>query len=202
MALFQRIEDGSVQLRPRAVTTTLYSRLVSCDLFVHGIGGGKYDQLTDWIASQFWKVRLPDYCVVSATYKLFPNLPSIDAAQIGIQKQQIRELEMNPDKFVAFEGKSEVPEIVQSAIDRKRALVQGNFLSPQTEAQPGTAKERHAAIAECNRILKQWAEPLKAELVSKLERNEKRLQQEQAFGSREFSFCLHPIELIEQLLKC
>jgi hypothetical protein len=200
--LFQRISDQSLLLRPRAVTTTLYSRLILSDLFVHGIGGGKYDQVTDWIASRFWQIRLPDYCVVSATYQLFPNLSSVSPAQIGIQKQQLRELEMNPDKFLLSNETTEVPAEVRAAIDRKRALIRERPAAEGADERSGMGKMRHLAIAQCNSILKKWTEPLKAELMSKLAQDEQRLQQALVFGSREFSFCLHPIELTAQLIKC
>ena len=36
-----------VKIRSRALITTLWARLVLGDLFLHGIGGAKYDQVTD-----------------------------------------------------------------------------------------------------------------------------------------------------------
>ncbi len=40
----------AVRLRTRALTTTLFSRFLLGDLFIHGIGGAKYDELGDEIA--------------------------------------------------------------------------------------------------------------------------------------------------------
>src|SRR5262249_2104913 len=34
-------------LRPRALALTLFVRLFASDLFIHGLGGAKYDQITD-----------------------------------------------------------------------------------------------------------------------------------------------------------
>jgi hypothetical protein len=45
-----------VCLRPRALLTTMYLRLMVSDLFIHGIGGGKYDQLTDGIVREFFGI--------------------------------------------------------------------------------------------------------------------------------------------------
>jgi hypothetical protein len=40
-------EQRGVKIRPRALMTTMYARLVLSDLFIHGIGGAKYDEVTD-----------------------------------------------------------------------------------------------------------------------------------------------------------
>ncbi len=40
---------GACCVLPRALTTTLFLRTFIADLFIHGIGGGQYDRLTDRI---------------------------------------------------------------------------------------------------------------------------------------------------------
>ncbi len=59
-----------VRLRPRALTTTMFARLVLSDIFIHGIGGAKYDQVTDAIVRQFLAVEPPEFLVATATLKL------------------------------------------------------------------------------------------------------------------------------------
>lgn len=63
------IEQG-ICIRPRALTTTLYLRLFLSDLFLHGIGGGVYDELTDLIAERLWRVPMPAFLVASASLHL------------------------------------------------------------------------------------------------------------------------------------
>src|SRR5262249_54518695 len=46
---WQQLGERGMKIRPRALTNTLFARLFVGDLFVHGIGGGKYDELTDEI---------------------------------------------------------------------------------------------------------------------------------------------------------
>jgi hypothetical protein len=43
-----------IRLRTRALTTTMFARLLIGDLFVHGIGGAKYDELGDEVARGFF----------------------------------------------------------------------------------------------------------------------------------------------------
>ena len=47
-----------VRLAPRALTLTAYLRLMIADQFAHGIGGGRYDQVTDAVISRFFKTEL------------------------------------------------------------------------------------------------------------------------------------------------
>ncbi len=56
-----------VKIRPRALSTTLFMRLFVADIFVHGIGGARYDEVTDRIIKRFFGVEPPAYAVISAT---------------------------------------------------------------------------------------------------------------------------------------
>ena len=47
-----------IRFRTRALTTTLFTRLCLADLFVHGIGGAKYDEMTDRILFSSLACRL------------------------------------------------------------------------------------------------------------------------------------------------
>src|SRR5262249_52760991 len=47
VAAWRTLEPRGFKVRFRALTTTLYARLLLGDLFIHGIGGAKYDELTD-----------------------------------------------------------------------------------------------------------------------------------------------------------
>ncbi|MFN7290657.1 MAG: hypothetical protein ACK5T6_08735, partial [Pirellula sp.] len=67
---YQSWTEQGVCIRPRALMTTLFLRLFVGDLFVHGIGGGIYDELTDLIAKQLWKIEMPAFIVASASLHL------------------------------------------------------------------------------------------------------------------------------------
>lgn len=56
---------------PKALLLTLFLRRFACDLFVHGAGGGLYDQITNrWIATWRPAWRLAPTAVISATLHL------------------------------------------------------------------------------------------------------------------------------------
>ena len=51
------LAGAGCKVRSRALTTTLFARLLLADLFLHGIGGGKYDELTDELMRRFFGCR-------------------------------------------------------------------------------------------------------------------------------------------------
>ena len=59
-----------IRLRTRALITTLFARLFLGDLFLHGIGGAKYDQVTDLLVERFFGVKPPGYMTLTATLRL------------------------------------------------------------------------------------------------------------------------------------
>ncbi len=50
-----------IRLRTRALTTTLFAKFLLGDLFLHGIGGAKYDELGDEIARRFFAIEPPGF---------------------------------------------------------------------------------------------------------------------------------------------
>lgn len=60
-------------LAPRGSIVTLLLRGVCSDLFIHGMGGAKYDQFVNAFAQALWGEELPRFVVASATRYLFPE---------------------------------------------------------------------------------------------------------------------------------
>jgi hypothetical protein len=60
------------RLAPRALMLTTFSRLLLADQFVHGIGGGRYDQVTDRLIRRHFGVEPPKFAVTTATM-YFPD---------------------------------------------------------------------------------------------------------------------------------
>jgi hypothetical protein len=60
------------RLAPRALMLTLYIRLFVADQFIHGIGGGRYDQVTDRLIARQFGIAPPHFSVTTATL-VFPG---------------------------------------------------------------------------------------------------------------------------------
>jgi hypothetical protein len=56
-----------LRLTPRALTLTLFFRLLIVDQFIHGIGGARYDRVTDAVINDFFGLTPPRFCVTTAT---------------------------------------------------------------------------------------------------------------------------------------
>jgi len=65
--LQQFCRQHQLRIAPRALTLTCFMRLGIADLFVHGIGGGRYDQVLDRIFATYFKLAPPKFAVVTAT---------------------------------------------------------------------------------------------------------------------------------------
>ena len=166
-----------VKLRPRALITTMYARLVLGDLFLHGIGGGKYDHLTDLIVRRFFGLQPPHYLMISATALLFEDRTESLQWQIRGLRQLLRDLRFHPERHV-------VPseETVRLARE-KSACIALPILS-------GQGRQRHHAIQRINAALQEHLAVSPQQAVAQLEAMSAALRREKTLATREFSFCL------------
>jgi hypothetical protein len=92
--------SGLTHLRPRALTLTLFARVCLGDFFIHGIGGGKYDEVTDTIIREYFGISPPAYQVLSATLHL--PLPGFATTLDDLRqtKRLVRDLYWNPQRHL------------------------------------------------------------------------------------------------------
>ena len=150
---------AGVRLRPRALITTMFARLVLSDVFIHGIGGAKYDQLTDAIVRRFFGVEPPEYLVATATFKLPVPRRSVEAADVTRVDHLLRELKYHPEVYV-----EPTPETLPIMTEKRRWL--------QTEPPVGHRLLRHQNIERANRALRSFLAERREQL--KQERHELR----------------------------
>ncbi len=103
----------------------MFARFFLGDLFIHGIGGAKYDELGDEISRRFLGFEPPAFLALSLTLCL--GLP-IDAAtpdDLDAVDRQLRDLTFNPDRHLH----EPYPDELRSLIDAKRAAVAGPVTS-------------------------------------------------------------------------
>lgn len=65
--LGQWLRDHHARLSPRALLLTCFLRLIVADQFIHGIGGGRYDQVTDRFIARHFGIEPPAFAVTTAT---------------------------------------------------------------------------------------------------------------------------------------
>jgi hypothetical protein len=185
------LQNSGVAIRPRAITTTMFSRLLLCDLFIHGIGGAKYDEITDELFYDFWQLSPPQFLTITATFRLPLNAPEITPTQLQAKSHELRELEFHPEQFRALVTGEQQAEF-QSWIDRKRSLLQN---------QPPKYQRllwQHE-LAQTNQALHQFLGEHRRAALDQLEVWHKQLPASLLAQSREYSFALHPSDLIPAL---
>jgi hypothetical protein len=178
-----------IKLRTRALTTTLFARLVLGDLFLHGIGGAKYDQVTDQIVRLFFGFEPPEFATISATLRLPIEQDATDMSDVGQWQRRLRELQYHPEQFVQSNGDGSAAEFVAA----KRRWV--DLLKT-----PENAHERHHGIAAANEALQRFVAPLRDEIESERDALQQRRRNESILRSREYSFCLYPRQHFDSLL--
>ena len=89
---------GGWRLRPRALILTIWARLLLADLLIHGIGGAKYDRISDAIIADYYGIAPPHLACVSAT--LFMDLPvnAVTPEVVRHLRHAIRDLRFNPQR--------------------------------------------------------------------------------------------------------
>ncbi len=186
---------SGIKIRTRALATTLFARLLLSDLFLHGIGGAKYDQVTDEIARQFFGFELPQFATVSATLRLpiaHEHASPGDESQL---RQQAREMLYHPERFAGANGPlpPEDSEAVAKLIETKLRWVH----TPKTR---DNARERHVAIGRANQDLQPFLTKMRTRVERQRDELAKHKRASSILASREYSFCLQPRQHFEQLL--
>ncbi|MGB7344853.1 MAG: hypothetical protein WBD20_11605 [Pirellulaceae bacterium] len=176
------------KLRPRALLTTMYSRLVLSDLFLHGIGGGKYDQLGDMVTESFFAIKPPKFMVLSATVQL-PGVQATDiAAEVRGLKRKIRETNYQGERFATTSN------IDQKLVDQKLALLQS--VPPR-----GERVQWHREITELNYKLSDQLGDVRRELQSELAIAQRKAVGQSILQSREHSFSVFPLSYLTESFK-
>jgi hypothetical protein len=123
-----RMEEHAIRLRPRAIVTTLVSRLLVADVFVHGIGGAAYDTITDDVVRRLVGSDPPRHAVVSGTLRLplaaaFPTLETDDpAAALLAARATLRDLRYHPERHL--EPHASQPESVREQLAAKHRWIE------------------------------------------------------------------------------
>ncbi len=184
---------AAMAIRPRALALTAFARLAVCDLFIHGISGGRYDRATDAIMETFYGVRPPAYATVTATL----HLPFPEGAPSQEERRQLSrlllELQHNPDRFLP---PGDGPH--SALVNEKWALIR------HLEGAGGlTRRERRAAtqrIRELNLIMRVAVADRVEATQEALRQHSRREQEAEVVGYRGYPFLLFPVEAVDDLV--
>ncbi|MCC9600740.1 hypothetical protein LOC67_09205 [Stieleria sp. JC731] len=184
------LNSPEFKLRSRALVTTMYARLILSDLFLHGIGGGKYDQLGDLISQRFWNATPPQLMVLSATVML----PGHEDFSIDdVQRQSIRVGRSIRD--VEFHGERFRDESSLPADELERIVAEKDALLAEVPPH-GQRLQWHRQITSVNQRLANSLDIVRDRLLSQQEQLQHRRKDAALYCSREHSFCLYPLDYL------
>lgn len=190
------LQQQGLHLRPSALTTTLFARLFLANLFVHGIGGSRYDEVTDRLIQEYFGIPAPSFLTISGTLHLplgpAPNVTPADRRQILDTR---RRLEYNALQILDAD---EVPVLRK----RKQTLLREQQ-ADKLEASVASRTRRRARFREFQALNKELAnhtgrhhDLLSRELAS----IDRLLAARAILTNREFSFWLYPENTLRTFL--
>jgi hypothetical protein len=175
----------------------MYARLVLSDLFIHGIGGAKYDELTDEIVRRFFGIEPPRYLTATATFRLPIDRPDVTIEDVRNSARLVRDVRYRPETLIGHPlvaGDATLERELQSLAAQKREYVRRHTLRRATH-------DVFSQLDRMNVAMHDRLKPLAAHLRAEHARLVEQLQQARTLGSREFSFVLYPEEyLVPRLL--
>lgn len=178
-------------VRPRALTLTLWARLLACDFFVHGIGGAKYDRITDGIIRRYFRCPPPAYACVTATLKL--PLPRFGHSTDVLRhaRRERRDWRFNPQRYLTGAP-------AEWLAERARLIAESMHLAA-SQAPRLARRENYHAIHGANRRLMELDPSGDARRAARIVRIERELLSDRVADSREFFYALQPAERLAGL---
>jgi hypothetical protein len=197
------MQESGWRLRTRALTTTLFSRLCLADLFVHGLGGAKYDEMTDRLITRFFRLPLPEFLTLSATIRLPLQPHAVQPADESRLRRQLRELDYHSEKHLPADVPDEWASLVaekSQLVAAQQAISAGRTLPSLYSELPGSGYDRFRRLQEVNRGLAGFTRPARDELNEELTRTTAQLAANAILQDREYAFCLYPAETLRRFM--
>jgi len=178
-----------IKIRPRAITTTMFSRLFFSDVFIHGIGGAKYDTITDEIIKEFFGVDPPGFVTISATLYLPLDAYDSDERELYDIQRSIDDMSYNPERYAPQKTRNE-PEFMNRVKEKQRLLKM---------MAVGNADGKRRYFSQIKELNKLMLTQINAELKKKqMEINT--IRDKHAYNEvvrfREYPVCLYPMKVL------
>jgi len=196
------LAERGIRLRSRALVTTLFARLVLGDLFLHGIGGAKYDQVTDAMIERLFGLQPPGFLVISATLLLPVARQRVTPEAARQIARQLRDLDYHPDVVLDNVGQAfqqPVGQAFQPAFSSEAAeLIAAKRRWIATPPTPENARTRWREIRRINGAMQPFVSGRREELLRRRTETASALAAEAILSWREYAFCLYPEAMLRE----
>ena len=191
IVMLKDVVKSGVKIRPRAITATMFSRLFFSEVFVHGIGGAKYDTITDEIIREFFRVEPPAFITISATFFLPFHIDNSADDSLRLLQHEIRDMVHNPENY-ASEGIRNDSEFKKKLAGKKEIL---NIIRKCGKEQK---RECFYKIKELNDLLLKHLRPDYQEKQEKLTLLEGYRIYAETARFREYPTFIYPMKLLRE----
>jgi hypothetical protein len=157
---------SGIQLAPKALALTLFTRAFACDLFIHGVGGGGYDRVTDDVFRRYYGVEPPAYVVASITMYLPLGMHVITEDEVSAARERLNRLEHNPDAMlcdVDFDDEAERRRAIDLAAEKSQLVTA--IAAPDADKKSIGLRIREVNV-ELGELLAPLRESLREELAA------------------------------------
>jgi hypothetical protein len=186
---------GRWKVRPKALMTTLYLRGVVGDWFLHGVGGGKYDEVTDHLLTEYlgWS-RPPAMGILSGTLRL-PGEDREDlASRIAQSRWLARDAYWNPDRHLNDQLREREP--IANWIEEKQTLQE----SPIAKLHQWSRQD-WVHFRQLNDQLRPYVQATRQQAEREALELADQQRSQRALLSRDYPFCLHPEESLRDFFQ-
>jgi hypothetical protein len=161
-------------------------RLLVADLFIHGIGGAKYDEMTEDFAAEFFGAAAlrPMACVTATLYLPLPAEPAAERS-LRAAERAVRDIRYNPQRYLAAAPAALLAE-------RAALIRRSDELRAAQPRDRGARRDVYLAIRRVNEALLAGDPWRPAELDRRRARWIEAVRQNAVARDREYFFGLHP----------
>ncbi len=208
--LEQELGALPLNLWPKAIPQTLFCRMYLCDFFIHGTGGGSYEEVGDLLFTKYFKLKPLAFGVVSATYQVDPE--ESRAIEVILDHEERirwwqRALEKNPEYLFtrADAWRRELPAFMHPSF---KACLQNEALRKQAEGKsawveglkdPARRSDASRKIKETNAALLDGCTEVLKVLEQGLLDAEKVKEMKDVLAFREYPFFCYPPDIFVEM---
>lgn len=189
------------RLRTRALMTTLYARLCLGDLFLHGIGGAKYDEVTDVVMRNLFGCAPPAFLTLSATLHLPLGARALDPEAVRDLRRRLRDVRFNPDRHLD-DPRLESLRAAKAALiaeDRESRSGWRRLTTEERQLRAAAARRRQAQFLALREAARPLADAVRVDLEARMDEWQERQRADRILTSREYAAVLFPEALLREL---
>ncbi len=183
------------RFRPRALTLTFWARLLLGDLFIHGIGGAKYDRITDQLMRRYLDIDPPEMACASATVRMPMERFPVDTDDLIAARRKVRDVHYNPQRYL-----SAADDGVSERLKRRAdAIAESDRLRADDPDNHEVRREVFHEIRRLNAELLSLDPGLADRMAEEVRRIERELAHNAVADYREYFFGLLPLSKLDRL---